>query len=187
MGKSMNEKPIDVGNGFETGWIAVNAQANREPIATENLTPQSFEVYCPKINKQIRHARTVRSVQRPLFPGYLFVRAPRNRALWRPILSTFGVRSIVRCGEELSFIDEGFIGALKAREVAGVVLRPEQPYRVGDNVVIAGGAFDGLVAEIIDLSEKQRLTVLVGLLGGKVRASIGLREVRPVGLVADNR
>ncbi len=54
-------------------WIAVNAHPNREQVAEHHLRNQGYEPYVPVMRKQIRHARQVRDVLRPLFPGYLFV------------------------------------------------------------------------------------------------------------------
>ncbi|WP_414464656.1 transcription termination/antitermination NusG family protein [Hyphomicrobium sp. DY-1] len=60
-----------------------------------HLRNQGYEVYVPVLRKQIRHARQVREVLRPLFPGYLFARLTHSTMRWRPILSTVGVRSVV--------------------------------------------------------------------------------------------
>jgi transcriptional antiterminator RfaH len=96
------------------------------------------------------------------------------------MLSTFGVRTVVRCGDRLSLIDDAFIQSLKDREADGVIARPVSPYRVGQEVRMAGGAFDGLVATIIDMDEKDRLTVLMNLLNRPVKVKIEERQISPV-------
>ena len=153
-------------------WTAINTHSNQERTALKNLKRQAFEAYCPLVNKQIRHARQVRDVLRPMFPGYLFVQYTPGLTLWRPILSTFGVRSLVRCGNELGTLDGSFIEGLKAREVNGAILRPERAYQVGQQVRLAGGAFDSLVATIIEMDERDRLVVLMNLLNNKVRVKV---------------
>jgi transcriptional antiterminator RfaH len=153
-------------------WIAVNTNPHRERIVPEHLHRQALTAYCPTIRKRRSHARRVEMVLRPLFPGYLFVQA--NASLkWRPILTTHGVRAVVRAGEDLSFIDDALIAGLKAREVDGAVVRPPSPYRVGQEVRIAGGPFDGLIATILELDEKDRLLVLLDVIhrGIKVKLS----------------
>ena len=153
-------------------WAVINTHVHRERFAVENLDRQGFEVYCPSVMRRIRHARRMRDVTRPMFPGYVFVRVEVGRTLWRPLLSTFGVRSVVRCGDQISLLDEDFIVALRAREVDGYVTKPTTPYRVGQDVRIAGGPFDGLVAKIVEMSEKNRLVVLMNLLNNSVRVKI---------------
>ncbi|HEX5470597.1 MAG TPA: transcriptional activator RfaH, partial [Lacipirellulaceae bacterium] len=133
--------------------MAVSTQPHREMLAIENLRRQAYETYCPRLRKRIRHARKVQDVLRPMFPGYLFVRVDTERQRWRPINSTVGVRAAVSCGDRLSFLSDGFIAALQAREIDGVIARPESDYRPGQKIRVAGGPFDGLVATILDMDE----------------------------------
>lgn len=161
-------------------WVVANTQPHREHVAVENLERQEFVAYCPMIRKRIRHARRSRDVLRPLFPGYLFVRVNRDLQRWRPILSTFGVRTLVRFGDRPSLLDDGFIHSLKAREMDGAIVRPASPYKVGQQVMITGGAFDGLVAQIVEMDERDRLVVLMDMLNRPVKVRIEARQVTAV-------
>jgi len=165
---------------FSSKWAAVNTQPHREALAIEHLQRQNFECYCPMVRKSVRHARKQHEVLRPLFPGYLFVAIDPDIHRWRPILSTIGVRTLVRCGERLAMLGAEFIDALKARELDGAICRPSSPYRVGQEVRITGGALDGLVATIIEKSEKDRLVVLLELLNRPVRVKLDSQQVREV-------
>ena len=165
--------------GQPRGWAVVNTQPHREHIAFENLQRQDFCAYCPLIKMRRSHARRVTEVLRPLFPGYLFVKIRPDLQRWRPILSTYGVRTLVRCGEGPSLIDDAFVQSLKAREVDGVIVRPSSPYRVGQQVRMTG-AFGGLVATIIECDERERLTVLMQLLSRTVKVTIDACQISPV-------
>lgn len=165
--------------GSVAPWIAVNTHPHRETVAVENLLRQKFDTYCPVVRKRRSHARRLETVLRPLFPCYLFVRADPERARWRPILSTYGVRTIVRAGEELSFVDHAFIASLRAREVEGAIVRPPTPYRIGQKVQIATGAFDGLVATIIEMDEKDRLVLLLDLMNRGIKVKLNSGCVTP--------
>lgn len=158
-------------------WVAVNTHAHREHIALENLVRQHFEVYCPMIRRRVRHARRVSEVLRPLFPGYVFTQIDMDLQRWRPILSTYGVRALVRCGDQLSFVDSGFVESLKAREVQGAIVKPPQPYKPGQQIRMSGGPFDGLVATIIEMDEKDRLLVLMELLNQSVKVKVSASDV----------
>ncbi len=166
--------------GQPFSWAVVNTHANREHQALENLARQEFRAYCPVIRRRRTHARRVSDVLRPLFPGYLFVQVNPEADRWRPMLSTLGVRSVLRCGDRLSFIDDGFIKSLQAREIEGVITRPSSPYEVGQEVRLSGGAFDGMVATIIAMDERDRLTVLMDLLNRPVKVKIDERQISPV-------
>ena len=59
-------------------------------------------------------------------------------------------------------------------------MRPASPYRVGQQVRVAGGPFDGLVATVIEMHENDRLTVLMELLSRAVRVRVDERQISPV-------
>lgn len=153
-------------------WIVVSTHPHREGFALQNLQRQDFESYCPLIIKRLRTRKGAIDVRRPLFPGYLFVHVEPEMARWRPLASTYGIRSIVRCGERLSFIDDSFVAGMKAREVDGVIGRPQSPFQIGQEVRIAGGPFDGLIARILEMDDKDRLVVLMALLNGEVKLKL---------------
>ncbi len=153
-------------------WAVINSHPHREQIALENLERQGFFAYCPMLRRRRSHARQVSTVLRPLFPGYLFVSTAANFGHWRRILSTLGVRSIVRSGENVSCIDDELIAGLRAREVDGAVVRPAAPYQIGQSVHIVDGPFDGLIATIVDMDEKNRLVVLLDLMNRSTKVTL---------------
>jgi len=162
-----------------SAWTVVNTQPHREQIALENLARQAFKAYCPMMRTRVRHARRTQEVLRPLFPGYLFVRVNADLQRWRPILSTYGVRTLVCCRDRPSFLDDRFVEGLQAREIDGAIVRPARPYEPGQQVKIAGGAFDGLVATILEMDEKERLVVLMDLLNRPTKVRVGTHGVIP--------
>ena len=160
-------------------WIVVNSQPHREHIALENLARQAFQAYCPMMRTRVRHARRTLDVLRPLFPGYLFVRVNPDLQRWRPILATYGVRKLVCCGDRPGFLDEGFVEGLKSREIGGAIVRPASSYEAGQQVKMVGGAFDGLIATILECDEKDRLVVLMDLLNRPTKVRVDARCVTP--------
>ena len=168
---------LDLANGKY--WAVVSTHSHKEQLALEHLSRQSFEAYCPRIRKRISHARRFLNVERPLFPGYVFVRVAASGDQWRPILSTIGVRTLVRFGNQLGLLDEAFITSLRARERDGVVVAPEVPYQPGQRVKLVGGPFDGVTATILSIGEKDRLVVLMDLLRQGVRATVSQQSVMP--------
>ena len=107
------------------GWE--DTQPHREHLALEHLQRKDFQAYWPFIRHRLSRARRVSEVLRPLFSGYLFVKILPTMQHWQPLMSSVGVRSIVRCGDVLSLIDDGFVQSLKAREVEGCHLPARKP------------------------------------------------------------
>jgi transcriptional antiterminator RfaH len=160
-------------------WAVVNTQPHRERIALENLARQAFKAYCPLVRRSVRHARRVHDALRPLFPGYLFVHLSPQAPRWRPIMSTSGVRMLVRFGEQPAFIADDFIRELKSREIDGEIVRPAKSYMVGQRVEVARGSFSGLVGTIIEMDDRGRLVVLMNLLSRPVKVQVAARVVVP--------
>jgi len=158
-------------------WIVLTTHPHREDFAIENLVRQDYEAYCPMIVKRIKHARRAYDAKRPLFPGYVFVERPAQH-LWRPLLGTFGVRSVVCNGETPSLLPAGFVESLKAREMDGAIQKPESPFKPGQSVAINGGPFDGLVGQILEIRESDRVLLLLNLLNQQTRVHVETKMLR---------
>lgn len=159
------------------GWAVINTHPHKERLALDNLKRQAFETYCPMLRATVRHARRTSVVLRPMFPGYVFAAMNPDHQRWRPLLSTFGVRTVVRNGDSLSLMPEAFIEAMRSREVDGAIARPSSPYHVGQEVRLVAGPFDGLVAKIIAMDDRERLVVLMDLLNRPVKVKVTANQV----------
>lgn len=163
-------------------WVAVSTHHFKETQAVHNLERQGFQVYCPMIRKRIRHARRLRDVLRPLFPGYVFVSLDAERDQWRPILSTIGVRTLIRFGNRLGILPRTFVDSLRKLEHDGAIPLPsaKDSYAPGESVRLREGPFDGLVATVLRCDENGRLTLLMDMLSRSVSVRAGLEQVVPV-------
>ena len=159
-------------------WAVADTQVHRECVAIENLIRQGYTGYCPMIGRRVRHARRWRDVQRPLFPGYVFILWSSAAQNWRPIFSTYGIKNLLCQGNRPSLVSGEFVESLKLREKDGVVVAPVRQFEEGQSVCLAGGTFDGLTATITELDSKRRVTVLLNLLNGQVRAQVPLDGIR---------
>jgi transcriptional antiterminator RfaH len=160
-------------------WLVIATHPHRELFAISNLKRQDFDAYCPMIMKRIRHARRVYDDPRPLFPGYIFV-AFQPAQNWRPILGTYGVKSLVRNGEEPGLLGGSFIDAMKSRERDGVIRKLAAELEAGQRVEVQGGPFDGLVGEILELRDKERVLVLLNMLDQQTKTHLRVDMLNPI-------
>lgn len=158
-------------------WFVLATHTHREEEAIQNLSRQSFHAYCPMIIRNIRHARRSYDAARPLFPGYVFVEWQDPAQRWRPLSSTVGVRSLIMSGETPARLPAGFVEDLKAREVDGSIGKPEARFQAGQQVTICGGAFDGLIGQIVEMKENDRVLVLLDLLNRQTRVHIDAKRL----------
>ena len=162
-------------------WVAASTHQFKEPVAVANLERQDFHAYCPMIRRRVRHARRVKEVLRPLFPGYVFIRLDPWRDQWRPILSTVGVRALIRFGDRFGFVSQEFVETLRAREEHGAVPLPRarDSYVQGEHVRLREGPFAGVVATVLHCDEGDRLTLLMDMLRRSVSVQSTVDEVVP--------
>lgn len=181
----MNNKEILATPSAPLFWGVVNTHPHRERQAVLNLERQSFVVYLPRFARIVRHARRTSEVERPLFPGYLFVGIDPQTTAWRPIASTVGVRGIVKFGDRPALVDDGFVAALRARERDGLIVLPDRPFEPGESVRVIGGPFAGAVAQVLAGRDSERVVVLLELLKKEFAATLDVRWVRRKSAEAD--
>lgn len=155
-------------------WFAVYAKPNAELSAVTNLKRQGFDVYCPRFRKQRRHAGRVETVIRPLFPRYLFINMDMENCRWRAIHSTTGVSHLVCQGERPWPVADHLIDAIKATEVEGVIDdKASSPViAAGTQVRISWGPLADQVGTLVQLSDHERVEILLELMQGTVKVSL---------------
>lgn len=154
-----------------TRWYVAHTQPHTEIKAVMHLSRQGFDVYLPRYLKRRRHARRTEIVPAPLFPRYLFVAIDQMTQRWRSIRSTIGVSYLVCHGEEPAWVPEGIISKLRDREdERGFVqldLRPR--FAPGDKIRVVDGVFDACLGLFEGMADRERVAILLDLLGRKVR------------------
>jgi transcriptional antiterminator RfaH len=154
-------------------WFVVHTHTHAESKAAAHLERQGFEVYLPRYRKRRRHARRVETVTAPLFPRYMFVGVDMAAQRWRSIHSTFGVARLVSYGDDPAPVADYVIDALRRREDAeGFVQLGRRQFAPGARVQITDGAFASCLGLFEGMRDDERVTVLLDLLGRKVRVLI---------------
>ncbi|MCC7017232.1 MAG: transcriptional activator RfaH [Rhodospirillales bacterium] len=163
-------------------WFVVHTQPNGETKAVAHLERQNLHVYLPRFLKRRRHARRTDWTPRPLFPRYLFVRMDLEVTRWRAINSTVGVNHLVCNGNRPLPVDDGVIADIRSRENESgfVVLNTRNSFRAGQAVRINVPAFDDCIGLFEDMSDDDRVTVLLDLLGRTVRVRLPLDGINAV-------
>jgi transcriptional antiterminator RfaH len=160
-------------------WYVVQTQANAEHKALVHLARQGFTTYLPRYLKRRRHARRVDSVVAPLFPRYLFVEIDMAVQRWRSIYFTVGVSRLVCNGEYPAPVPERIVDELKSRQnEAGLIqLDCQAKFRVGDKIRVLEGAFYDCLGIYSGMPDRERVGVLLDLLGRKVRVLLNAEAI----------
>ena len=161
-------------------WYVVHTHQGSERVAEGHLKRQGFDTYLPLCRKITRHARRVAEITAPLFPRYMFVAIDMAAQRWHAINGTFGVNHLVAMGERPVALPDGVVDEIKAREAGEglIALEQEPPFKKGETVHITGGALADQVGLFQRLNEKDRVSVLLDMLGRKLEVQVPLQTVR---------
>lgn len=159
-------------------WYIVRTHARAEVKAALNLERQGFSTYLPRYLKRRRHARRVEIVPAPLFPRYLFVAIDIASQRWRSIQSTFGVAQLVCNGDDPSMVSPMIVDQLRKREDGkGYIQLTRRGFVQGEKIRVVDGVFSACLGLFEGMTDNERVTVLLDLLGRKVRVMIDLDAV----------
>jgi transcription elongation factor/antiterminator RfaH len=159
-------------------WYLVHTRPNNERKAELNLKAQGFPTFLPQNKKTIRHARRFTTVQRPLFPSYLFVRLDIDRDRWLSINGTIGVsRLFTQQGRPVA-VPLHIVENLLAHSDAGLT-RLDGSLAEGQRVRILSGPLADFTATVLRLDARRRVDVLLEIMGAAVSASVDRRALAP--------
>ena len=164
---------------FGSRWYVAQTHPHGEAKASVHLRRQGFAIYLPCYLTQRRHARRIEKIAAPLFPGYLFVSIDLATQRWLSIDSTFGVTRLVRDGDRPAAVPQHVVDALKHREDADgfVQLNRRPQFSPGDKIRVVGGAFCDSIGLYEGLSSRERVAILLELLGRKVRIVLNTETI----------
>jgi transcriptional antiterminator RfaH len=158
-------------------WTAAQLEPNRERIALHLLTQERFTVYAPRLRvRRTVHGRREDS-EVPLFPNYLFIQIELQwyRARWCP-----GVVRLLMDGIAPAKVPDVVIEEIRGRECKGAIEFPRRLFKPGDRVRLLAGPFEGRLAIYAGMKPRERVEVLLRLLGSEQRVIMAKQSVEAV-------
>lgn len=144
----MNEEP----------WHVLHVIANHEKKVARHLAVRSLEYYLPLYTERSRWTDRTVTLERPLFPGYIFVRvSPETRI---SIISTPGALKLLGDGRTRT-VDSAEIARIREGLANGYVLRPHPQISTGTRVRVRRGIFAGMEGTVTEL--RRNCNVVIGL------------------------
>ena len=149
-------------------WTCARLLLRREQLALHCLSLAGYTVYLPRLcERRVSHGRRI-EVRPPLFPGYCFVQIALqwHAARWAP-----GTLGLIMDGVQPARVPDSVISEIRSRERNGLVVLPSQLKR-GDRVHILRGPFAGHLAIYAGMKPRERIEVLLALLGADRRLEL---------------
>jgi transcription antitermination factor NusG len=175
----METKANGVMHGSLMPWFALRVRSNFEKVTHQILEDKGYTAFLPTYSTRNRWSDRIKTVERPLFPGYLFCRFEVAKRL--PILVTPGVVSVVGLGKTPVPIPEAEMEAVASIIRSGLPATPWPFLRLGQRLVIERGPLTGVEGILQEVKNRYRFIVSVNLLQRSVAAEVEADWVRPVG------
>lgn len=151
-------------------WYVVFSKPHKEEFAQFHLRLKGLEAFFPRLLLPEFAHRSKRTV--PLFPNYIFVRIDLARnydqVRWAP-----GVKSLVSFGGNPVPLDEKIAENLLWRADRDGIIVAQSDLRIGQEVQIRSGPFDGVLGVIQRTPDaKGRVRLLMRLLSRRVSVEV---------------
>src|SRR5262245_25170975 len=138
------------------------------------------ETYLPRLRAVHRsHGRRIET--RPcLFPSYLFARIGDSGGWWSARWAPY-VAKLIMAGIEPARVTDNVIAEIRGREVGGLIeLAPPPSLTPGARVRILRGPFIDHLGLYAGMKPRQRVEILLQLLGGEQRVTLAKKDIEAV-------
>jgi len=160
----------------EKNWCAVYTKPQKEEFAEVNLRLRGIETFFPKLFLPRSAKRRKRIVA--LFPNYLFACIDFVSEQYASVVWCPGVKRIVSFNGTPAIVEKSVIAFLQGQVGADGIISARCNVRIGQEVAIDGGPFDGLVGIIEEPpNARGRVKILLQLLNRPTHVDV------PVGLI----
>jgi transcriptional antiterminator RfaH len=159
-------------------WCAAQLDANRVRLALHCLGQFGFQTYAPRLRQyRVHHGRKIATAPL-LFVNYVFVAIVDH---WWTASRTPGVIRLVFDGDRPARVGDHIIAELRSREHNGLIELPKRsPFKRGDPVRVSRGAFAGRLALYDGQAPRERVAILLALLGARVRVELPKVDIEGV-------
>lgn len=173
--------------GYTKGkaWYAARVRAKGEARASLELSARGFETFLPVCRMQRRWSDRLKTLEIPIFPGYLFCRFQAGERI--RVLEAPAVIDVVGCGGSPIPLDDAEIEAIQTMAASPVNVTPWPYLSSGQRVRIKRGPLAGLDG-IVDKAEdgKARVVISVKLLQRAIAAEIERGWLTPIEMGGEN-
>jgi transcription antitermination factor NusG len=159
-------------------WFALRVKSRSEKLVATMAHNKGFQEFLPLHQCRRRWSDRFKSVELPLFPGYVFCRLNPERRL--PILIIPGVLHFVGLGRVPVPIDDAEIAAIEKAVRSGLDVQPWPFLNVGQRVRVEFGPLAGVEGILVELRKQRRIVVSVSLLQRSVGVEIEADWVKPL-------
>ena len=160
--------------GTERNWYVIRVKPQHERTVSYALARKDFDCYVPLYKAMRRWADSLKELELPLFPGYVFCKMNPGHA--PEILRMPAVYQLVGQGSWPAFIEEPELHRIQRIEKAGLPISPWPYLKKGEQVRVASGPLAGLDGMLATTPNTWHVVVNVQLLQRGVAVAVNQRD-----------
>src|SRR5271170_6902092 len=161
-------------------WYGLQTRPRHEKIVLQRLEERGVTAFLPLVTEVHRWSDRKKSVQMPLFTGYVFAKFVPNRSDRLRVLRVEGVFGLVGAGGEGTPIPDVQIEAVRSL-VEKELPWSSHPYlKIGQRVRIRSGALDGMEGILISRNGDRTLVISVEAIQRSLAVRVEGYEVEAV-------
>jgi transcription antitermination factor NusG len=165
-------------NYGERLWYAAYTSANHEKRVAEQFIERSVEHFLP-LYQSVRRWKDRRvKLQRPLFPGYVFVRLALLDRL--QVLQVPGVAKLVGFSGTPAVLPQEEIDALRTSLLNGLRAEPHPFLAVGRRVRVKSGPLTGIEGKVVRRKNSSWFVISLDLIMRSVAVEIDQAVLEPL-------
>ena len=159
-------------NNIMKDWLTATYKINDVNRLEKNLIAQKFNYYLPKIV-------TIKNNSNPkeelLFPGYIFINTCFKN--YSALQYTIGIKNVLKFGDNISCISDNEIKRIQKIEELSKIDPVVSQIQIGQDAVIRNGTFKGNIVKICSMPSRERVVVLLSLLGSARQINILKKDI----------
>ena len=152
-------------------WFAVQTRPRYERKVHSELQEKGVQTFLPLHSEVHQWSDRKRTVEMPLFPGYIFVRVTSSADDRVRVLRTNGVINFVGARNMGAAIPDSEIDSVQSVVKSGLPFMSHPHLEIGQRVYVRGGCLDGVQGVLTAVNGDRGLVVSVNL----IQRSIAMR------------
>jgi transcription termination/antitermination protein NusG len=160
-------------------WFAIHTASNHERAVARQLQERSIPFFLPTYKQVNRWSDRRKEMERPLFPGYLFVHIQLHAKL--NVLRVPGVVRLVGSSQGPSEIPPEEIEPLQQAMVSKGQIAPHDCVKVGSRVRVMHGPFAGITGCLVRKENQLRVVVAMESIHQAFSMQVDLRDMEVIG------
>jgi len=172
----ITQQPNNLSTPLHLPWRVVQTRSRSEKKVAGWFDRLGIEYYLPLQKRKKQWSDRVKTVEEPLFSGYIFARFGESDRY--SLLCTAGVVRIVSFGGTYAEMPEEQIKALRQMDyLDSDVIVVEAGLITGQDVMISSGPFKGLEGKLLRHDGKGKLLIEITAIGKGVVIELGRTKV----------